>query len=147
MQFSIEFEYMPIRSCTVPLPSAAVNPSVQSTPQVIRNLEPVKGAVNSVVLEAGHLLLGMTVGLGVLVDEGDVMLDVLEAVGSDEDELVTICCDELLEARTPPTAPPTTANTSTIARASDSQKVVTRRPRTRFSDFQCRSASTVRTGV
>lgn len=88
MQFSIEFEYMPTRSCTVPLPSAAVNPSVQSTPQVIRNLEPVKGAVKSVVLEAGHLLLGMTVGLGVLVDEGDAMLDVLEAVGSDEDELL-----------------------------------------------------------
>jgi hypothetical protein len=38
-------------------------------PQVMRKVEPVKGAVNSVLLEPGHSLLGTALGIGVLVDE------------------------------------------------------------------------------
>jgi hypothetical protein len=139
---------IPTRSWTVPLPPAAGSPDLQSTPQVIRKFEPVKGAVYSVLLEPGHSLLGTALGMGVLVDEadevdevGDVVdvVDVLEDAGADE---VTPNAppaegeppaDEWRDPNTPPTTPPTSASNSTATNARHNQKVVTRSLHIRLS--------------
>lgn len=154
MHSSIESEYIPMRSWTVPLPSAAGTPDLQSMPQVMRKFEPVKGAVYSVLLEPGHSLLGTALGIGVLVDEVDDAVDVLEDVGVDvlkdagvdEDMLNVVLVegelsvDEWRDPKTLPTTPPTSASNSTATKARHNQKVVTRSLQIRLSGVGLRSS-------
>jgi hypothetical protein len=149
MHSSIESEYMPTRSWTVPLPSAAGAPDLQSMPQVMRKFEPVNGAVYSVLLEPGHSLLGTALGIGVLVDEVDDVVDVvdvLEDAEVDEDMLNVLLVeselsvDEWRDPKTPPTMPPTSASNSTATKARHNQKVVTRSLQIRLSGVCLRSS-------
>jgi hypothetical protein len=133
---------MPTRSWTVPLPSAAGTPDLQSMPQIMRKFEPVKGAVYSVLLEPGHSLLGTALGMGVLVDEADEVndaVDVLEDAEADEDTPNAPPAegeppaDEWRDPNTPPTTLPTSASNSTATKARHNQKVVTRSLQIRLS--------------
>jgi hypothetical protein len=146
MHSSIESEYMLTRSWTVPLPFPVGAPDFQSMPQVMRKFEPVKGAVYSVLLEPGHSLLGMTLGIGVLVDEVDDVVDVLEDAGAVEDTPNATpaegepSADEWRNPKILPTTPPTSASNSTATKARDNQKVVARSLQIRLSGVRLQSS-------
>lgn len=149
MHSSIESEYIPTRSWTVPLPSAAGTPDLQSIPQVMRKFEPVKGAVYSVLLDPGHSLLGTALGVGVLIDEVDEVddvADVLEDARADEDTPNAAPAegeppaDEWRDPNTLPITPPTSASNSTATKARHNQKVVTRSLHIRLSDVHLQSS-------
>jgi len=99
-----------------------------------------------VLLEPGHSLLGTALGIGVLVDEVDEVVDVLEDATVDEDMLNVVLVegelsvDEWRDPKTPPTTPPTSASNSTATKARHNQKVVTRSLQIRLSGVGLRSS-------